>query len=243
MSSFSRRRPPPQCPMGSSPPRPLSRRTVARASSSSKHSLPRQVAPPKSLPCSHSHAPVARAVSLSCARLSSSVARAQSRSATPFHRKVSLATNGFAIRFPEAAKRAVPPSFPDNSAGPIHGPRSHEARSFSRLPARSDEPTARVGPYSKVDLTAQFPRRQNRPQCIGRPHHEADRTRIRLPEREPKRPHCTGLPHCRPCFAFRLPGRRSHTTARCTRTTRAASLSGCPNGKAALAARVACASK
>lgn len=39
ISSSSRQRPPPQCPVSTGPSRPLSRRTVARASSSSKHAL------------------------------------------------------------------------------------------------------------------------------------------------------------------------------------------------------------
>jgi hypothetical protein len=120
---------------------------------------PRRFATPKSWSCSHSHAPVARAVSLSCARLSSSVARAQSRSATSFHRQVSFAMNDFAISVSRAAKRTVPSGFPDDSAGPIHGPRSHEARSLSRFPAGSNEPHCTGRPYSKADLTAQFPRR------------------------------------------------------------------------------------
>lgn len=123
----------------------------------------RRFATPKSWSCSHSHAPVAWAVSLSCARLSSPVARAQSRSATSFHRQVSFAMNDFAISVSRAAKRTVPSGFPNDSAGPIHGPRSHEARLSRGCPRNTTSPTARVGPYSKADLTAQFPRRQNRP--------------------------------------------------------------------------------
>jgi hypothetical protein len=140
------------------------------------------------------------------------------------------------FRFPESAKHTPISSFPENGAGSIHGPRSHEARSTSRLPARSLRPHCAGRPYSEVDLQPQFPRANDQPQA------RVARTMKLLPSfRLPDAPTPTSLhgasvgelllhPVSR---ASKPPNHTGHPNSRATAPP------GFPSGEAAPAARVA----
>jgi hypothetical protein len=137
-----------------------------------------------------------------------------------------------------SAKLTRSSGFPENRAGSIHGPRSHEARSTSRLPARSPEPHCTGRPYSEVDLQARLPEPKLSTSCVGRPHHEisavtsvARRNDFDLTARGTRASSC-------------LPTQFPRRTSRIDRTrhpnSRATAPPGFPSGEAAPAARVAC---
>jgi hypothetical protein len=131
------------------PSRPLSRHTVARASSSSFHAPfdrlhGRRVC--------RVHAPTSQLPGSWVCRVHASDVRLPEHRAGPPPRppQSCLCDVRPRVSVSRSAKLTSSPGFPDKEAGSIHGPRSHEARSTSRLPARSP-----------------------RPHCTGRPHAEA----------------------------------------------------------------------
>lgn len=111
------------------------------------------------------------------------------------HRKVASAMCAFAARFPESAKLTSPPGFPDDEAGSIHGPRRHEARSTSRLPARSPEPHCTGRPYFEADLVTPVSQ-SNKTDLIGMAARAMKSSpSLRLPD-APASTSLHGVPRC-----------------------------------------------
>jgi len=133
------------------PARPLVRHTVARTANSSLHALRGRLHDRR---VCRVHAPIFQLPGSWVCRVHASDARLPERragSATTHASKLPSRRAPSQFRFPESAKLTPTSSFPDEGAGSIHGPRSHEARSTSQLPAGS-----------------------LRPHCTGRPYYEAN---------------------------------------------------------------------
>lgn len=127
-----------------------------------------------------------------------------------------------------SAERARPPGFPDDVAGPIHGPRSHEARSLPRLPAKSHEPHCTSRPYIEADLLPGFPDKKPTSR-MSRPRHEAVAPApVARCDRADLTARGTALPALLRPTGF--PAEKSHTATRCTHTT-SSFAAGCPDGE------------
>lgn len=177
------------------------------------------VARPESSSCPRSSVPVARAESLSCARLSNPVARIQSRSAPSFLAKFpsrrTPPRNSVARFF---AKRAAPPGFPDDSAGPIHGPRSHEPIRSRGCPRDRTSPL-HGSPILRDRLRRPVAQPTKPTSCMSRPRHEVAAARLRLPDASTFDLTARGSRTAGFAPPPSFPGDESHTAARCTRTT------------------------
>lgn len=229
MSSFSRRRPASQCPVSTGPPRPLSRHTVARTSSSSTARSPRLVAQPRSLSCSRSHVPVARAVSLSCARLSNPVARARSRSAPAFIGKVSFAMNASACRFPDPRSARCRPVSRTTTRAPFMDPEAMPLVRSRSYPRKRTNRTARVA-HTWKPIFPPVSRTKNRPHARVARAMKPSRS-LRLPESSsPTSLHGAPAPPAelrRPVSRSTKPTRRHGALAQ-----RCSLAAGCPDGEA-----------
>jgi len=135
-----------------------------------------------------------------------------------------------------SAKLTPSSSFPENRAGSIHGPRSHEAHSTSQLPARSIRPHCTGRPYSNIDLQPRFPRAKLSTSEMGRPHHEiADDVSV---ARRAINDLTARSSRARAASPPGFPGEQAaHRTGH--PNSRATAPPGFPNGEAAPAARVA----